>query len=89
MPKKGSVVQVTAGRNQQRLFVVLEADDRRCLIADGRRHRLQHPKTKNKRHLLVLPASLSPEQYSTDGRLRQALQQVHHRVNDNSPEKGG
>ena len=89
MPKKGTVVQVTAGRNCGRYFVVLQADERRCLIADGRRRPLQRPKTKNKRHLQILSVSLTPEQYSTDGRLRQALRQIHHREDDNSPEKGG
>ena len=46
MPEKGSVVLATAGRDAGRLFAVLECSEKDCLLADGRRRRLDTPKRK-------------------------------------------
>lgn len=90
MPEKGSVVLATAGRDRGELFVVLSEGERDCLIADGRRRKVLHPKRKNTRHLHATQISLLPEQYAADSRLRRALREAAHRYDDiNSPDEGG
>ena len=78
MPEKGSVVLATAGRDAGGLYVVLERTEKECLLADGKKRRLSHPKRKNLR--------LEPQQYAADRRLRRALAQAAHRYNDTDPE---
>lgn len=82
MPEKGSVVLVTAGR----LFAVLECSEKDCLLADGRKRRLDTPKRKNLCHVHLTALRLGPEQYATDRRLRCALATAAHRDNDTDPE---
>lgn len=84
MPEKGSVVLATAGRDAGRLFVVLESTEKKCLLADGRTRRLQHPKSKNPRHVQETALRLEPQQYAVDGRLRRALAEAAHRYHDKS-----
>ena len=86
MPEKGSVVLATAGRDAGRLFVLLESDDGEYLLADGRTRRLSHPKRKNPRHVQITALRLTPQQYAADGRLRRALAEAAHRINDTQPE---
>lgn len=86
MPEKGSVVLATAGRDAGELYVVLERTEKECLLADGRKRRLDTPKRKNLRHVHLTALRLGPEQYATDRRLRRALAQAAHRYNDTDPE---
>ena len=86
MPEKGSVVLATAGRDAGRLFAVLECSEKDCLLADGRKRRLDTPKRKNLRHVRATAQRLEPQQYAADRRLRRALAQAAHRYNDTDPE---
>lgn len=86
MPEKGSVVLATAGRDAGRLFAVLECSEKDCLLADGRKRRLDTPKRKNLRHVHLTALRLGPEQYATDRRLRCTLATAAHRDNDTDPE---
>lgn len=86
MPEKGSVVLATAGRDAGGLYVVLERTEKECLLADGRKRRLDTPKRKNLRHVHLTALRLGPEQYATDRRLRCALATAAHRYNDTDPE---
>lgn len=86
MPEKGSVVLATAGRDAGGLYVVLERTEKECLLADGKKRRLSHPKRKNLRHVHLTALRLGPEQYATDRRLRCALATAAHRDNDTDPE---
>jgi len=51
MIEKGTVVKATAGKECERLFVVIEADEKFAYIADGRKRKLSNPKKKNLKHL--------------------------------------
>lgn len=73
MPEKGSVVLATAGRDAGGLYVVLERTEKECLLADGRKRRLDTPKRKNLRHVHLTALRLGPEQYATDRRLRRSI----------------
>ena len=86
MPEKGSVVLATAGRDAGGLYVVLERTEKECLLADGRKRRLDTPKRKNLRHVHLTALRLGPEQYATDRRLRCALATAAHMDNDTDPE---
>lgn len=48
---KGSVVKALAGRDQDRCFVAVAAEDRCVFIADGKERPLSKPKRKNIKHI--------------------------------------
>ena len=48
---RGMVVEATAGKERDGLFVVVCTDDNYVYIADGKKRRLQFPKRKNPKHL--------------------------------------
>ncbi len=53
--KTGKIVLVIAGKESGRAFAVIERSDNRfALIADGRHRKIEKPKRKNVRHLIVL-----------------------------------
>ncbi len=48
---KGSIVKAKAGRDKDGFFVVLGINGRFALIADGKRRKIEHPKSKKLTHL--------------------------------------
>lgn len=50
-----------AGHDKGRLYVVLAADERSMTLADGNLRKLASPKAKNRRHVQLTNASLSPK----------------------------
>lgn len=55
-----SLVQVTAGRDKDKYFLVLEIkNDEYVLICDGRRRKVERPKLKNRKHIKSLDYSLN------------------------------
>lgn len=71
--KRGTVVQSLAGRDRDRLMVVLACREGRVLVADGKVRKLACPKAKNPRHLRQLGCCLSLEDCGSDKALRKAL----------------
>lgn len=81
----GRIVRSTAGREKDRVFCVVGMDEERgrLLLADGKRRKLDHPKSKKPGHveLLSVPDScghpaiekLKQGQALTDKELRRAL----------------
>lgn len=49
--EKGSIVRALAGRDKDGFFVVLSADAKYAMIADGKRRKLENPKRKKLKHL--------------------------------------
>ena len=48
----GAVVKSTAGRDEGRVFVVIESlDEEYVLISDGDTHKIEKPKKKKRKHL--------------------------------------
>ena len=45
------IVRCTRGRDEGRLFLVMEAGDGYVLLADGRHRRVEAPKRKNPKHV--------------------------------------
>ena len=45
------IVRCTCGRDEGRLFLVMDAGDRYVLLADGKHRRVENPKRKNPKHV--------------------------------------
>ena len=79
--ERGRVVESLQGRDKGAFFLILEnRGDGFVLMADGRKHRLDHPKTKKTIHLRAKPVlidfgTLRPEGGQIqDSDLRKALE---------------
>ena len=74
---KGSVVRSLAGRDQGRLFVVVDVlDDPYVLLVDGGLRKLERPKKKKRKHLRVVSEPISAIVHGTsvaDHEIRSAL----------------
>ncbi len=71
---KGSVVMAEAGRDGGKFFAVVEADEKYCLIADGKSRKLVSPKRKNIKHIRVTDSMIDLNDI-TDKKLRNMLKQ--------------
>ena len=71
---KGSVVRAEAGRDGGGYFVIVEADEKYCFIADGRSRKLNKPKRKNIKHIRITDSMIDLNDI-TDKKLRNALKQ--------------
>ena len=64
----GRVVESIQGRDRGCCFLILEnADDGIVMIADGSRHRLEHPKKKKTKHLRAKPVRLDLKALRPEG----------------------
>ena len=69
----GQVVIAKAGRDQNKPFAVIKIiDNRFCMIADGKRRPIEHPKLKNIIHLQKTNTVIAIE---TNRQLRKTLSQ--------------
>ena len=73
MPDCGAVVIATAGRDKDRLFVVIRADESGVWLADGKSRPLSRPKRKNPRHLRETGHSVNASEMATNRELRCVL----------------
>lgn len=48
---QGDVVTALAGKEKNQIFVVLEVDEKFCLLVDGKRLKLTKPKKKSLKHV--------------------------------------
>jgi ribosomal protein L14E/L6E/L27E len=71
---KGSVVRAEAGRAGGGYFVIVEADEKYCLIADGKSRKLASPKRKNIKHIRATNSMIDVNEI-TDKKLRNMLKQ--------------
>ena len=71
---KGSVVRAEAGRDGGGYFVIVEADEKYCLIADGKSRKLARPKRKNIKHIRATNSMIDVNEI-TDKKLRNMLKQ--------------
>ena len=75
MIKQGSIVKPTAGKAQDRYFVVLSIEGCRAAISDGRKRKLQNPKQKGIVHLQDTGCQLDLSEVTTNKQLRKALRE--------------
>ena len=71
---KGSVVRAEAGRDGGKYFAVVEADEKYCLIADGKSRKLSAAKRKNIKHVRFTDSMIDLNDI-TDKKLRNTLKQ--------------
>ena len=71
---KGSVVRAEAGRDGGKFFAVVDADEKYCLIADGKSRKLASPKRKNIKHIRITDSMINLNDI-TDKKLRNMLKQ--------------
>ncbi len=69
----GKIVCSTAGNDKGSFSVIVKTEEKRFLIADGKRHKLSSPKSKNPKHLAFTETTLNTEELKTDKALRRAL----------------
>ena len=71
--RRGQIVRSLAGRDKGRFYAVLSSDERYGFLADGKLHKLEHPKRKNPRHLQYTSTVLDETVLEANGRLEKAL----------------
>lgn len=71
---KGSVVRAEAGRDSGGYFVIVEAGEKYCFIADGKSRKLEKPKRKNIKHIRTTDSMIDLNDI-TDKKLRNMLKQ--------------
>ena len=70
---KGDLVFCNAGREKDRLMCVTAFDEKYVYVCDGKERKLNNPKRKNLKHIIITDKKLSEEMFSTDRALRKAL----------------
>ena len=71
--RKGDLVLCNAGREKDRLMCVTAFDEKYVYVCDGKERKLDNPKRKNLKHIIITDKKLSEEMFSTDRALRKAL----------------
>lgn len=84
MLEKGTVVRSSAGRDKGRLLAVMQASERTVTVCDGKERPIDRPKSKNIRHVEILPFSLSEKEMSTNRALKKALAGLNAEINGNT-----
>ena len=70
---RGLVVISKAGHDKRDLFVVLNFDGKNVIICDGKRRKLENPKSKNEKHLILTSKKLDEESMKSNSSIRKAL----------------
>lgn len=73
MIQAGSVVRPTAGKDQDRFFVVVSTQGEWAYLSDGRKRKLDRLKKKKHRHLQEIDQKLDLSAVTTNKQLRKAL----------------
>ena len=71
--KKGMVAVSLAGRDKNKLLMVVGCNEDKVLVADGKERPLDNPKSKNPKHLRTTAYELDFEKIKSDKALRKAL----------------
>lgn len=72
----GRVVISVAGRDKGEYMVVVGLKDGRFLLANGKERRLDNPKPKILKHIILTDYRLQTEQYSSNRSLKKALYKI-------------
>ena len=54
-PVVGGVAQSVAGRDKGRLYLIVGIEGEKLFLADGKYRAAENPKTKNRKHVRLLP----------------------------------
>ena len=84
MLERGRVVISLAGRDKGKLLAVMQEEENRVLISDGKERPVDRPKSKNIRHVEITRALLSETDIATNRALRKALGRLNAEINGNT-----
>ena len=82
--EKGAVVKSLAGRDKGKLFAVMQSDENRVLVCDGKERPVDRPKSKNIRHVERVGYSLDESETATNRALKKAIARLNAEINGNT-----
>lgn len=82
--EKGTVVKSLAGRDKGKLLAVMQSDENRVLVCDGKERPVDRPKSKNIRHVESVGSSLDESETATNRALKKALARLNAEINGNT-----
>lgn len=84
MLEKGTVVRSLAGRDKGKLLAVMQSDESRVLVCDGKERPTDRPKSKNIRHVESVGASVTEAEMATNRALKKAITRLNAEINGNT-----
>lgn len=84
MLEKGTVVKSLAGRDKGKLLAVVQSDENRIFVCDGKERPVDRPKSKNIRHVELVGASITEAETATNRALKKALRRLNAEINGNT-----
>ena len=82
--EKGTVVKSLAGRDKGKLLAVMQSDENRVLVCDGKERPVDRPKSKNIRHVESIGITVTEAGMSTNRALKKALGRLNAEINGNT-----
>ena len=82
--EKGAVVKSLAGRDKGKLLAVMQSDENRVLVCDGKERPVDRPKSKNIRHVESVGYSLDESETATNRALKKAIARLNAEINGNT-----
>ena len=84
MLEKGTVVRSLAGRDKDKLLVIIGSDEKSVLLCDGKERPIDRPKSKNIRHVESIGITVTEAGMSTNRALKKALGRLSAEINGNT-----
>ena len=80
----GTVVSSSAGRDNDSLLAVMQQEENRVFVCDGKERPIDRPKSKNIRHVQATGFSVTESELETNRALRKALRRLDAEINGNT-----
>ena len=84
MLERGTAVISSAGRDKGKLLAVVQSDESRVLVCDGKERPVDRPKSKNIRHVESVGASFTEAEMATNRALKKAIARLNAEINGNT-----
>ena len=84
MFERGTVVRSSAGRDKGNLLAVMQQEENRVFVCDGKERPIDRPKSKNIRHVQATGFSVTESELETNRALRKALRRLDAEINGNT-----
>ena len=84
MLERGTVVRSSAGRDKGNLLAVMQQEENRVFVCDGKERPIDRPKSKNIRHIQATGFSVTESELETNRALRKALRRLDAEINGNT-----
>ena len=82
--EKGAVVKSLAGRDKGKLLAVMQSDENRVFVCDGKERPVDRPKSKNIRHVENVGYTLNESETATNRALKKAIARLNAEINGNT-----